>query len=412
MCLPAPARRPPAIVSKQAMAMANEQTSQGAVAITQRALDAVNGNRAILALRDMWSVEKYRERAARSLVSVYFLNVWLTHLQMWTWQRESFPFVGVFLILPAICLIADFRAKLAGWVLLADVSWDSVQLLFGVYKTWLIRGTWYLNELMVKKLSMMGACCLVLLMAYGMGGKSSLAGLLMPELSSGPSTKQSAVLLVSRLLLTSLFIWAGQAEIVRQLASVHSDGQGHQVHDRPVGDGHDQLWAKSAQFICSLPLCFGFKTSQFCTALAVICCLEAVLQWSGLHWYFRPKPRHAKYLRHPNNHPKKARTWCWTRLNTPPAAQVRKWLDLRLGGARHFLQDTRPRTFRRQRRMRRWADSTCKLWCRQIQHRCNAEEKRLNLARNFSSYNYNNNSQPWPSPNSLQHLVARYNNEP
>lgn len=49
------------------------------------------------------------------------------------------------------------------------------------------------------------------------------------ELNTGLTTKQSVVLLVSRVLMTSLFIWAGQAEIKRQLASVHSDGMGHQV---------------------------------------------------------------------------------------------------------------------------------------------------------------------------------------
>lgn len=49
------------------------------------------------------------------------------------------------------------------------------------------------------------------------------------DLNTGPTTKQSVVLLISRILVTSLFIWAGQAEIRRQLASVHDDGRGHMV---------------------------------------------------------------------------------------------------------------------------------------------------------------------------------------
>ena len=31
------------------------------------------------------------------------------------------------------------------------------------------------------------------------------------------------------------------AEVRRQIASIHSDGHGHMVHDRPPGDGHDQV---------------------------------------------------------------------------------------------------------------------------------------------------------------------------
>ena len=107
----------------------------------------------------------------------------------------------------------------------------------------------------------------------------------MADLNVVATSKESGALLVARLLLTSLFIWAGQAEIRRQLVSVHDDGQGHQVHDRPAGDGHDQLWAKFMQFLLSLPLCFGFKTKACCSALAGVCMLEAFVQWSGLHYY-------------------------------------------------------------------------------------------------------------------------------
>jgi hypothetical protein len=80
--------------------------------------------------------------------------------------------------------------------------------------------------------------------------------------------------------------------------------------------GRAQLWAKTLQFICSVPLCLGvpprpatlcrhhmvrlrrrsaimtrvfgpisgLKTKWFCAALGVVCLLEAWIQWSGLHW--------------------------------------------------------------------------------------------------------------------------------
>ena len=205
---------------------------------------------------------------------------------MWWLSRAGFPILTLGLVVPAVLLVANQWMHVTGWVLLADVAKDCTSLLWGVFLTWWYRGTFYLNELMVKKLSMLGVTLLVIYQHYSsIGSKNPLAGLIGPDASKTPTSKESVALLISRLLLTSLFIWAGQAEIRRQLASVHDDGQGHQVHDRPAGDGHDQLWAKAAQFLCSLPLCLGFKTRIFCSTLTTICLLEALLQWSGLHWY-------------------------------------------------------------------------------------------------------------------------------
>ena len=234
-----------------------------------------------------WSVEKHRVALSRCLISTYFLNVWVSSLQMWWIGRAGFPFLTLGLVVPAVLLVANRWMHITGWVLLAEIAKDCTSLLWGVFLTWMYRGTFYLNELMVKKLSMLGVTLLVIYQHYSSDSskKNPLAGLIGPDSTKTPSSKESVALLVSRLLLTSLFIWAGQAEIRRQLASVHDDGQGHQVHDRPAGDGHDQLWAKAAQFICSLPLCLGFKTRIFCSALATVCLLEALVQWSGLHWY-------------------------------------------------------------------------------------------------------------------------------
>jgi hypothetical protein len=52
--------------------------------------------------------------------------------------------------------------------------------------------------------------------------------------------------------------------------------------------GHDQLWAKCLQFVCAVPLCVGLRTRWFCAALAFVCCAEALVQWSGLHWCAQP----------------------------------------------------------------------------------------------------------------------------
>ena len=253
----------------------------------QPRVQAVLHSAAVVRFHTWWSVEKHRVALARCFISMYFFNVWVTSLQMWWIGRGGFPFLTLGLVVPAVLLVANQWMHVTGWVLLAEVAKDCTSLLWGVFLTWLYRGTLYLNELMVKKLSMLGVTLLVIYQHHSSDSsqKNPLAGLLMADMNKSPSSKQSAALLVSRLLLTSLFIWAGQAEIRRQLASVHDDGQGHQVHDRPAGDGHDQLWAKSAQYLCSLPLCLGFRTRACCSALASVCVLEAMLQWSGLHWY-------------------------------------------------------------------------------------------------------------------------------
>ena len=181
-----------------------------------------------------WSVEKHRVALSRCLISTYFLNVWVSSLQMWWIGRAGFPFLTLGLVVPAVLLVANRWMHITGWVLLAEIAKDCTSLLWGVFLIWMYRGNFYLNELMVKKLSMLGVTLLVIYQHYSSDSskKNPLAGLIGPDSTKTPSSKESVALLVSRLLLTSLFIWAGQAEIRRQLASVHDDGQGHQVHER------------------------------------------------------------------------------------------------------------------------------------------------------------------------------------
>ena len=274
---PAPATPAPAATAAAAPAERLAAAHQRLAALADAPkVQALLNSRLLLRARGAWEVERHRVALARALVSLYFFNVWLAGLQMWWLGRAGFPLVTVALVVPAALLVANRWMSVVGWVLLAEVSKDCASLLWGVFLTWWYRGNLYLNELMVKKLSMLGVTCLVIYNAYDSAGQKKanpMAGLLMSDPGRAQSGKDSAILLVSRLLLTSLFIWAGQAEIRRQLASVHDDGRGHQVHDRPDGDGHDQLWAKTAQFLCSLPLCLGLRTKTSCSALATVCVL-------------------------------------------------------------------------------------------------------------------------------------------
>ena len=215
------------------------------------------------------------------LVCLYFFNVWFTAIQTWLFYGEKFPLLTIWLIGPAVMLIMDKQAKIVSVLLMLDIVKDNALLLYGVAQTWRYRHVLYVNELMVKKLSLLGAMCLILFGAFKKDITSSKSyGSLLA--TSKFTNIQSAALLVARLLLCALFIWAGQGEVRRQLASIHGDGHGHIVHDRRVGDGHDQIWAKLSEFAFAVPLCFGYKTKHVCCGLATLCVLEAVVQWSGL----------------------------------------------------------------------------------------------------------------------------------
>ena len=91
------------------------------------------------------------------------------------------------------------------------------------------------------------------------------------------SSKTSILLLVSRILIAGLFIFVGFGEISRQLAGgiVHKD----HIHRRPPGDGHDQLWLKVVEFTLALPLLFGLKTTLVSLLLSVSLALESLIYW-------------------------------------------------------------------------------------------------------------------------------------
>jgi uncharacterized membrane protein YphA (DoxX/SURF4 family) len=223
--------------------------------------------------------EDFLQMCARFMVSLYFLNVWLTAIQTWYWYGQPFPKIKVFLIVPAVGLILNIQPKFIAIVCMLDIVVDNFYLLSGVAMQYYYRHVLYVNELMVKKLSLLGAVSLILFSAFSKEASTFTSTLTAKDAAF--STAQNIALLLARLLLCALFVWAGQGEIRRQIAAVHSDGHGHMVHDRPPGDGHDQIWAKLGDFLFAIPICAGWKTKESAYLLAFMCVLEAWLQWSG-----------------------------------------------------------------------------------------------------------------------------------
>lgn len=229
------------------------------------------------------------------------------------------------MIVTGILVMLNIKAYIMSVPLVIFAFLEVIEITSNRIYHWIVRGgELYLNELMVKKFSMLG-CTLVLMLNdpsirlsidkardafYGLVDedenmnnnnnnnantnegdsiakesnwksktKGFFRGLLKSKSSktSQVSQKASIVLLVSRLFIAVLFIFVGLDEIKRQLAGgiVH---KGH-VHRRPPGDGHDQLWLKVVELSLAVPFLFGFKTTLVSFLLGVSLVLESLIYW-------------------------------------------------------------------------------------------------------------------------------------
>ena len=94
------------------------------------------------------------------------------------------------------------------------------------------------------------------------------------------SARLSVVLLVVRVLLSTLFLYVGYGEIKRQVQwSSGVEHHGH-VHKRADGDGHNNMWPKLAEFTLALPFVVGYKTHRAAAAIALCLVLEALIYWN------------------------------------------------------------------------------------------------------------------------------------
>mmetsp|Transcript_23310 Transcript_23310/g.31843 ORF Transcript_23310/g.31843 Transcript_23310/m.31843 type:complete len:156 (-) Transcript_23310:61-528(-) len=111
------------------------------------------------------------------------------------------------------------------------------------------------------------------------------------------TTKQSVLILISRLMISSLFLYIGLVEIVRQIQTIghwYSVSSTGKAFRRPEGDGHDQMFFKIMQFAMCAPIAFGYQSKLFPVLLSTALILEALIQWNFLfgaeipNWRYYP----------------------------------------------------------------------------------------------------------------------------
>ncbi|PRW45162.1 hypothetical protein C2E21_6125 [Chlorella sorokiniana] len=253
---------------------------------------------------------------ARLLVCLYFLNSVYDSVSTWQWSRQpevverarrwpqhyptvSFPYLSVSLLLPCALLAAlGVQVLLTASVLVAWELFDSLNLVWTQLSMLVLNGV-QPNELVVKRLAMLG--CTALVLAHNMKEQrvvvSSYAGLLL----SGdvgrqrlPGRGKSAVLLAGRLLTALLFVYVGISQLQRVLARDFILAA-HMPHSRLFEqDGHDNNFLL-LEFVLALPFAVGYKTEAVGRLLAATLAAEALTCWR--FWADWPTRSYAAHVR-------------------------------------------------------------------------------------------------------------------
>jgi uncharacterized membrane protein YphA (DoxX/SURF4 family) len=197
----------------------------------------------------------------------------------------GFPFSALLLIPFTVMVLLNIYLPFFGSYLAFIALSDSITITYTQITKWLFYSQQlYINELMVKKFSILG--CIILLMLNDPYFKEkvdlstkALFGLVANEENEKFSKKMSAVLLVARLLISSLFLFVGYGEISRQIVLSQGVHHGNHFHKMNDNDGHNSMWPKIAEFALALPFTVGFQTKNVSRGLALSLLLEATIYW-------------------------------------------------------------------------------------------------------------------------------------
>jgi len=140
--------------------------------------------------------------------------------------------------------------------MMADTLADSYLLLWLVGMQWLSGRGLYVNELMAKKLSLLG-CVAMMIATHNQANERSSSSFLSRGLLevSALSNNISIAVLIGRLLIAVLFVYVGLHEL-------------HRLFFEPFtpylpGDGHDVVWPKAVELLLAVPFILGFEVNEF-----------------------------------------------------------------------------------------------------------------------------------------------------
>ena len=228
----------------------------------------------------------------RFLIASYFLNMAYYNLDVYfnynPHGNESLSIFTLCRVPFALAYLFNYRADFAGAVLCTFAGMDS----FLIFQNQIVRHSFVITELIVKKLAIFGSCLLLVVEFFK--AKLHFAETPDPDAGLKKTAKQSVVILMARLLISSLFLFIGVVEISRQIQTAghwYSSSSSHT--NRPEGDGHDQLFYKIIQFLFCIPIIVGYQSKVFALLLSVSLIFEAITQWNWIgveiqNWKYYP----------------------------------------------------------------------------------------------------------------------------
>ncbi|KAI3426484.1 hypothetical protein D9Q98_008850 [Chlorella vulgaris] len=253
---------------------------------------------------------------ARALVCLYFINSVVDSYSSYQFMQQPeilerakrwpqhYPTIGVPYFSLGVLLPCAVLAALGIKVLMTAsvlVTWevvDSLKLVWSQLLILVLNGV-KPNELVVKRLAMMG--CTSLVLAHSMQEHrvqiSSYAGLLLSGAGDErrqPSRRKSLVLLAGRLPMALLFLYVGISQLQRVIARDFILVN-HLPHSKLwERDGHDNNWLL-VEFLLALPFALGYKTSIVARLLAITLVCEALTCWQ--FWGAWPTDTYAAHVR-------------------------------------------------------------------------------------------------------------------
>ncbi|CAK0770665.1 hypothetical protein CVIRNUC_003790 [Coccomyxa viridis] len=253
----------------------------------------------------VWTLWRHAERGssvtalARMLVCLYFVNLVLEDYENYNFwhtpdmvERRNmyphrfppirYPYLGIYIFVPCAVLAAlGIWVPATASVMTLDMLWNSSELIWSQMLL-LVRHGQRPNELVVKKLSMLG--CVALVLAHSVKDMQDKlrgyhAGLLyVGDDKKEPGVKKSLLLLAGRLLITGLFVYVGWVQMYRVAMRDWALWSKLEYDSMWRKDGHDNNWLLM-EFAMALPFAVGFKTAAVSRLLALTLVLEALTCW-------------------------------------------------------------------------------------------------------------------------------------